>query len=76
MNEPIDRYADIIDLPAPRPKNRAPMSRADRAAQFSAFAALSGHSDAIRATERHHVADNDEQESIQWLAGQEPEEEL
>lgn len=52
MNEPIDCYADIIHLPAPRPKNRTPMPRRDRAAQFSAFAALSGHDAAIRETAR------------------------
>lgn len=57
MNEPVDQYADIIDLPAPRPKNREPMPRSERAAQFSAFAALSGHSDAIRDTERRHEAE-------------------
>lgn len=59
MNEPVDRYEDIIHLPAPRPKNRAPMPRSDRAAQFSAFAALSGHSDAIRDTERKHEAEDE-----------------
>lgn len=44
-------YADIINLPHPRPKNRVPMSMLDRAAQFSAFAALSGHGDAVHETE-------------------------
>lgn len=52
MNEPIDAYADMLHLQAPRPKNRHPMPRRDRAAQFSAFAALTGHGDAIRETAR------------------------
>ena len=47
-----DAYADIIHLPHHRSTRREPMPRADRAAQFSAFAALSGHGDAIRETAR------------------------
>lgn len=52
MNEPIDRYADIIRRPHHRSSVRMPMPRAERAAQFSAFAALTGHGDAIRETAR------------------------
>ena len=52
MNEPIDPYEDIIHLPAHRSLKRQPMPRADRAAQFSAFAALTGHGAAIRETAR------------------------
>lgn len=52
MNESVEKYADIIHLPHHRSTRRAPMSRADRAAQFSSFAALSGHSAAIQETAR------------------------
>ncbi len=44
-----DKYDDIIDLP--RPESKYPrMPRANRAAQFSPFAALTGHEEAIRET--------------------------
>ena len=46
------KYDDIIDLPRPVSRKRAGMSNYDRAAQFSPFAALTGHTDAIRETER------------------------
>lgn len=45
-------YADIVNLPHPVSARHAPMSDADRAAQFSPFAALNGHGDAIRETAR------------------------
>ena len=45
------KYDDIIDLP--RPASKYPkMSRIDRAAQFSPFAALTGHEDSIKETAR------------------------
>jgi hypothetical protein len=40
--EALARYGDIIDLPHPVSKKRAPLSRESRAAQFSPFAALTG----------------------------------
>lgn len=40
-------YRDLLDKSRPVSKKHPPMSRYDRAAQFSAFAALTGHSDAI-----------------------------
>lgn len=44
-----NKYDDIIDLP--RPESRYPrMPRANRAAQFAPFAALTGHEEAIRET--------------------------
>lgn len=52
MNESIDRYADMLHLPHHRSSRRPHMPLADRAAQFSAFAALNGHSEAIRETAR------------------------
>ena len=45
------RYDDIIDLPRPDSKHPK-MSRIDRAAQFSPFAALTGHEDSIKETAR------------------------
>ena len=45
------RYDDIIHLSRPKSKHR-PMSAYDRAAQFSPFAALNGHEEAIQETAR------------------------
>ena len=46
------RYGDIIDLSRPR-SARASMPIADRAAQFSPFAALTGHEDAVQEAGRY-----------------------
>ena len=46
------KYDDIIDLPHPVSKRHPRMSPLNRAAQFSPFAALTGHEDAIRETAR------------------------
>ncbi len=45
-------YDDIINLPHYQSKKRPHMSLHDRAAQFSPFAALTGHDEAIRETAR------------------------
>lgn len=45
-------YDDIIHLPHHQSTKHPHMSAMDRAAQFSPFAALSGHGDAISETER------------------------
>ncbi len=45
-------YEDIIDLPHFTSSKRQRMSREARAAQFSPFAALTGHDEAIRETAR------------------------
>ena len=45
-------YEDIIHLPHHVSVRHPQMSRQDRAAQFAPFAALTGHKDAIRETER------------------------
>lgn len=45
-------YDDIIHLPHPTSKNHPRMSIHDRAAQFSPFAALTGHAAAIAETAR------------------------
>ena len=46
------KYDDIIHLPHPTSSSHPRMSMADRAAQFSPFAALTGHSTAISETAR------------------------
>lgn len=60
MNGPYD---DIMNLPNPTSKKHARMSAHDRAAQFSPFAALTGHDAAIsetaRLTERRLELDED-----------------
>ena len=45
-------YDDIINLPHPRSSRHAPMSRENRAAQFSPFAALTGYGEAVSETAR------------------------
>ena len=45
-------YDDIIHLPHPVSRTRPQMAAIDRAAQFSPFAALTGHDGAIRETAR------------------------
>ena len=45
-------YDDIIDLPHPTSAKHPRMPMADRAAQFSPFAALTGHGAAIHETAR------------------------
>ena len=45
-------YEDIVNLPHHVSPTRPQMSRADRAAQFSSFAALTGHDAAVRETAR------------------------
>lgn len=47
-----EKYKDIINLPPHKSKTRKQMSMIDRAAQFSPFAALTGHEDAINETGR------------------------
>ena len=47
-----DNYEDIIDLPHHVSPTRKQMSRLERAAQFSPFAALTGHQEAVKETER------------------------
>lgn len=51
MNDFDNIYDDIIGLPHPEPSARHPrMPRADRAAQFAPFAALTGYEDLIERT--------------------------
>ena len=52
MEESRKKYADIIDLPHHQSDTRPKMSNYERAAQFSPFAALTGHADSIKETAR------------------------
>ena len=47
-----NKYDDIINLPHHVSETRPHMSASDRAAQFSPFAALTGHSAALKETAR------------------------
>lgn len=47
-----DQYADIINLPHHVSSKHSQMPISDRAAQFSPFAALTGHEEAIKETAR------------------------
>lgn len=51
-----DNYDNMINLPHPVSKTHPQMPRYDRAAQFSPFAALTGHEEAIRETARQTEA--------------------
>ena len=61
-------YSDIINLPHPEPRNRKRATRLERAAQFGAFRALTGHEDAInetaRLTDRMIILDEYEQNRL------------
>lgn len=48
-------YADILHLPHPDSAVHPRMSRRDRAAQFSPFAALTGYETAISETEEAYL---------------------
>jgi hypothetical protein len=60
----MDNYDDIINLPHPVSKHHPQMPLRERAAQFAPFAALSGHKDAIRATEVHRQEMQEEEENF------------
>lgn len=48
----MNTYEDIINLPHHSSSKHKRMTQESRAAQFSPFAALTGHNDAIKETER------------------------
>ena len=51
-SEAEEKYKDIMDMPHPVSATRPRMARADRAAQFSPFAALTGYDAAVAETAR------------------------
>ena len=67
MNDEYN-YNDIINLPHPVSQKHPQMSLYDRAAQFSPFAALTGHEEEIRETARQTEAwvdlDEDRKEEL------------
>ena len=54
------KYDDIINFPHPTSQNHPRMSLHDRAAQFSPFAALTGHHETGRLTDRRIELDESE----------------
>ena len=66
-----DKYADIINLPHHVSRTHPQMSMADRAAQFSPFAALTGHDAAIaeaaRFTDARPILDESVKQEISGL---------
>ena len=59
----MGKYDDILSLPHPVSKTHPPMPRAERAAQFSSFAALTGYEEIVaesaRLTETRAELDRD-----------------
>ena len=71
MYDAEDKYADIINLPHHVSRKHPQMSMADRAAQFSPFAALTGHDAAIaeaaRLTDERPILDESVKQEISDL---------
>lgn len=72
------QYDDIIGLPHPVSANHPQMNRADRAAQFSPFSALTGYEEVIaetgRLTDKRIELEEDARiildEKLRWIQGQ------
>lgn len=66
----IADYEDILLLNHPEPYGHPRMPAADRAAQFSPFAALTGYEEAVketaRVTDARKLREEDEEESLDW----------
>ena len=64
----MGKYDDILSLPHPVSKTHPPMPRAERAAQFSSFAALTGYEEIVaesaRLTEERAELDRDALEAL------------
>lgn len=64
------KYDDIIHLPHHVSRKHPPMPLSNRAAQFSPFAALAGHGDAVkeaaRRTDPFIELDEDRKEQLDW----------
>ena len=71
MYDAENKYADIINLPHHVSRKHPQMSMADRAAQFSPFAALTGHDAAIaeaaRLTDERPILDESVKQEISDL---------
>lgn len=64
MDNDTHIYDDIINLPHPTSQKHPRMSLYDRAAQFSPFAALTGHDAAIKETARFTEKQTEQSEDI------------
>lgn len=62
----MGKYDDMLYLSHPVSKKHLPMSILDRAAQFAPFAALTGHSAAIKETARYTTKKMDLDEDSRW----------
>ena len=60
----MNRYEDMINLPHHVSTAHPRMSMHDRAAQFSPFAALTGHSDAVEETARLTLEESTLEEDV------------
>lgn len=68
MVKKTGKYDDIIHLPHHVSKKHPQMSIADRAAQFSAFAALTGYETAVKTTEKE-VEESMKEEWVKFTDG-------
>lgn len=57
-SQDASKYNDIIQLPHHVSTKHPQMPVQDRAAQFAPFAALTGHGEAIKETEKRHISDD------------------
>lgn len=64
MDNDTHIYDDIINLPHPTSQKHPRMSLYDRAAQFSPFAALTGHDAAIKETARFTEKQTEQSEDL------------
>lgn len=64
MDSDTHIYDDIINLPHPTSQKHPRMSLYDRAAQFSPFAALTGHDAAIKETARFTEKQTEQSEDL------------
>lgn len=60
------KYDDMIHLPHHVSAKYPQMPVQDRAAQFAPFAALTGHEEVIKETEKQHVSDDMEFVEYIW----------
>ena len=74
MTDQTTPYDDIIHLPHPTSDHHPRMSAAERAAQFSPFAALAGYEDAVRETARYTEPkaelEEDRRQELDWKLNQ------
>ena len=67
MRRNIEEYRDIINLPHHVSKKHPQMSIEARAAQFGAFAALTGYEDEIEKTAKNSIKERELGSKIEYL---------